>query len=197
MRTSSQWKNVFCIEGQWSDDLKDKSSVEPMLGFICGTNKKFDYIYRDAATIEELKFYLKKSIAKRYSDYPILYLAFHGKQETLCLSNGSVLLSELSSDDLLGGKCSNRIIVLGSCSTMNIDKRKLKTFLKRTGALAVCGYRTDVSWVDSAAFELLMLYAMQDNEFSGRGISAIQKAVITEAKRFPELEFRMVTQKEL
>ena len=118
-------------------------------------------------------------------------MAFHGEQESLCLSDGTISLTELSSDELLGGSCSNRIIVLGSCSTMNIDKRKLKTFLKRTGALAVCGYRTDVNWVDSTAFELLLLYAMQDNEFSGRGIGAIVKAMKTQAKRFPELFFML------
>jgi hypothetical protein len=197
MRKSSHWKKVFCLEGLWSNNLKDSSSVEPMLSFICGTAYNFDYIYRDAATVGEFQFYLQKSCQAQYKDYPILYLAFHGEEEHLHLADGKMSLDELSSDELLGGKCNNKIIVMGSCSTLNIDKRKIKSFLKKTGALAVCGYRTDVDWMQGSAFEMLMLYAMQDNEFSGRGIEAIADSVKKQAKRFPELEFRMVTQKEL
>lgn len=134
---------------------------------------------------------------KTYADYPVLYLAYHGVEDNLVLADGKISLTELSSEEYLGDKCKNRIVVIGSCSTLAIDKRKLKTFLKRTGALAVCGYRTDVNWVESTAFEMLLLYAMQDNEFSGRGILAIEKALNIQAKRFPELEFRIVTQKDL
>jgi hypothetical protein len=49
----------------------------------------------------------------------------------------------------------------------------------------------------SAAFELLLLAEMQANEFSGRGIGAIAERVAEVARMFRDLDFRMVTCKEL
>jgi hypothetical protein len=89
------------------------------------------------------------------------------------------------------------MLIFGSCSTLDIDIRHLKRFLKETGALAIGGYKTDVDWMLSAANELLLFEALQSNEFSQRGINAIQKKSLDVAKRFNELEFRMVTRNEL
>jgi hypothetical protein len=55
-----------------------------------------------------------------------------------------------------------------------IIDEKVKKFLDKTQALAICGYKNEVDWVPSTAFELLVLSLMQDNEFSGRGIASIK-----------------------
>jgi len=73
----------------------------------------------------------------------------------------------------------------------------LRQFLEKTGALAVCGYRVDVDWMRSTAFELLLFLQMQNNEFSGRGIEAIQNSAAEIAKTFSDLDFRMVSVKDL
>jgi hypothetical protein len=82
---------------------------------------------------------------------------------------------------------------------LNIDKRKLKAFLTTTGALAICGYRNDVDWVRSSAFELLLLSELQDNAFDGRGIRTIVHKCTTLAKAFKasdpdkDIHFRIVS----
>lgn len=70
---------------------------------------------------------------KTYADYPVLYLAYHGVEDNLVLADGKISLTELSSEEYLGDKCKNRIVVIGSCSTLAIDKRKLKRFLSALG----------------------------------------------------------------
>ena len=95
------------------------------------------------------------------------------------------------------GKCTNRFIMFSSCSTMRIDRRVLRRFLDRTEAMAVCGYRVDVNWLRSTAFELLLLSQIQGNEFSGRGAEAIDRAAKKLARSFKDLDFSIVTVKDL
>ena len=194
MRRAEDWKNVFCLEGLWDTNLKLNSSVEPVLSLLNKQYPRMKYIHGDCATFTELKFYLNKWVQKRYNDYPILYLAFHGKENHILLSDGKMELSEIA--EILSGKCKNRIVVFASCSTLNIDQRIINTFIKESGCLSVCGYRNDVNWTQSTAFELLLLEAMQDNEFSGRGIGSIHKSLTNLGKSFPGLEFRMVVKKD-
>ncbi len=195
MRKAEQWKHVFCLEGLWDSDLRENSSVLPVLELL-SREYPLKYVHRDCATRTEFEFYVNKWPQKRYKEYPILYLAFHGKEHRIMLSDGNnYTLGELSEN--LEQKCRNRIIIFASCSTLDIDKRFIKTFIRKTASLAVCGYRTDVDWVQSVAFELLLLEAMQDNEFSRRGIESIENRLNELGKMFRHLEFRIVTQKEL
>jgi len=157
-------------------------------------NSNIPYLHSDCATTEEFKFYLKKWKTKKYAHYPILYLAFHGLKNGILIEDKLLTLDELG--ELLKGKCKNRIIVFASCNTVSADKRKLKEFLHKTDALAICGYKLIVPWISSTAFELILLASMQENVFDGRGIEAIQRKIIKSAKMFKELDFLMVTKKE-
>ena len=190
MRSAEEWKNVFCLEGLWDNNLKLNSSVEPVLSLLNKQYPKMKYIHCDCATVTEFKFYLNKWTQKSYDDYPILYLAFHGEKRNLLLSDGKIDIDEVSA--ILSEKCKNRIIVFASCSTLRVDKRIIDSFIEKTNCLAVCGYRNDVDWIKSTAFELLLIEGMQDNEFSGRGIGAIYNYLENLGKSFQELEFRMV-----
>lgn len=79
-------------------------------------------------------------------------------------------------------------------STLRVDKRHLKRFLAATGAVAVCGYKTDVDWITSTAFEMMLLASMQANVFNGKGVPSIRRRATTMARLFGrELSFRMVT----
>ncbi|MBN1889155.1 MAG: hypothetical protein JW850_14275, partial [Thermoflexales bacterium] len=154
MRKAAHTKGIFCVEGLWDPDLKVRSSVRPLLELlqqVAGIN----YIHRNCATGQELEFYLGKWVQKKYKAYPILYVASHGVEYAITLGAESYSLDDLAG--VLEGQCANRLIMMSSCSTLGIDKRYLKRFLERTEALAVCGYRTDVDWLRSAAFELLLL----------------------------------------
>ena len=73
----------------------------------------------------------------------------------------------------------------------------IKKFLKSTEALAVCGYKTDIDWLDSTVFDILLINAFQDNEFSLRGIMAIEQKIKKIKSRFRELKFQIVSQKQI
>ena len=154
-------KGIFCLEGLWDSDLKIHSTISPILELL-RVKEKIDYIYKDVATEEEFEFYLNKWKQKKYKKYPILYLATHGEENSIFLGNRKYSLDRLS--EYLTGSCKNRIIVFGSCSTMKVRKHTLKKFLQKTNALAICGYKIDVDWMVSTAFELLLLNTMQDNQ---------------------------------
>lgn len=194
MRKRGQTKGIFCIEGLWDPDLRVPSSVVPLLDLL-NLNALIDYIHMDCATHEELEFYIKKWLQKRYDRFPILYVASHGGADGLQIGRDFYSIDALG--ELMEGKCSNRLIMFSSCSTLRIDKRTLKRFLEKTGALAVCGYRVEVKWLRSTAFELLLFSEIQNNEFSGRGIEAIEREAITIARSFRDLDFSIVTMKDL
>jgi hypothetical protein len=194
MRKNSQLKHIFCLEGNWESDLRDLSSVRPALELL-SKRLEVQYIHRGCGTAHEFKHYLKKWAQKKYAHYPILYLSFHGEEGRLLFDDGEFPIEEVA--DLLEGKCSNRLVIFDSCSTLHIDLRLVKRFLKTTEALAVIGYKTDVDWLSSTALALLVMEAVQDNEFSGKGIGAIRDKVLQQGERFKELGLRIVTKKDL
>ncbi len=189
-------KGIYCLEGIWDEDLREKSSVKPILELL-HCNRYIDHIYHSCATKEEIEFFVNKWTQRKYHKYPILYLAFHGEKNFLLLGNKETYsLDDLA--ELLAGKCGNSIIIFGSCSTLALRKNYLKKFLDKTGSLAIGGYQKDVAWLPSVAFEMLILSEMQDNEYTKRGISSLEKKVNAIARKFrDELQFRMVTAKEL
>lgn len=194
MQTAAQTKGVFCLEGLRDSDLRVTTPVRPILELL-RTESKIDSIHRDCATQEEFEFYLRKWVLRKYDAYPILYLVSHGVQFGIHLGNWECDLDHLGA--LLKDKCKNRIIVFASCSTLDVNKHHLNRFLTETGALAICGYRVDVDWLKSAAFEMLLLSVMQGNEFSGHGAGAIARNAREVGKLFSELSFRIVTRQEL
>jgi hypothetical protein len=48
-------------------------------------------------------------------------------------------------------------VYFGSCLTLKRDAQALQRFARLTGARAVVGYRREVDWLSSAAFEVLLL----------------------------------------
>ena len=195
MRKAREWKHVFCLEGLWEDDLKKESTIEPALELLSKHYHKLKFIHKDCATTPELEYYLSKWTTKKYDDYPILYLAFHGKTAAIQLSDGDYSIDQLSK--VISGKCANRIIIFDSCSTLDASETKIHRFLKDTGALAVCGYENDVYWVESVVHNILIIEAIQDNEYSLRGINAIKERIKEISRQFKGLKFKIVTRKDL
>jgi hypothetical protein len=193
-------RGIFAIEGEWMSDLRGGLSFRPLLEIIRSLRRS-PIVHRDAATREELFYYLRKWTQKRYARYSILYLGFHGQEESILIGDArerdcQVRLDELAEE--LEGKCEKKIIYFGSCSTVGIDERRLQTFLQRTRALAICGYRENVDMVRSAAFELLLLNTLLDNALTLTGATAMRRRILTEERHLVrELSFRMVVRKNL
>lgn len=183
-------KGIFCLEGLWDLNLKNRSSVLPMLELL-ESRERIPHIHRDCATAGEIEFFIKRWTQATYVRYPILYFAFHGTPGAIYVGQND----EMSLEQLAAcfPRHKKSIVIFGSCSTVAVRKPRLTKFLAQTGAIAVCGYKTDVDWLPSAAFELLLLHAIQQNEFSGKGIKAIVRKATNEARRFKELGFRIVS----
>ena len=166
-KKKDQKKGVFCLEGPWWG-VKDRTSVEPVLRLLeTLSDYRVPYLHFDVGTREEFDFYLKKWVGASFrATHPILYLAFHGDSGEISVGEGrgaSVTLDELA--ERLEGGCKGRVIHFGSCGTAAAHGRELKKFLARTEALAVCGYREEVGWLESAAFDMLVLGRLQGASF--------------------------------
>lgn len=187
-------KGIFCLEGLWDNDLKRKSTVQPILSML-EVNNNVRYIHQDVATVQELEFYLESWKLARYRGYPILYLAFHGDDESLLIGKDVYTLEHLA--EILADSCRNSVIFFASCNTLRTDKRNIRKFLRKTQALAVCGYRSRVNWMLAASFELLILSAFQEIDFSGRGAVLMERKINVFGDRFRELDFSILTRREL
>ena len=150
---------VFCLEGQWGN-LSDRRTLRPLLEVISGqTDGRVKTLHREAATREEFNHYLKIWLQKQNSAYRVLWLGFHGEEGKLAIgSKDSYELSDLSRE--IAGKARGRIIYFGSCSTLAVHGKRLNTFVAETGVDGVIGYTEDVDWLESAAFELLLIDAL-------------------------------------
>ena len=190
-------KNVFCLEGDWWNNLRKRSTVEPILDLLANAEGyRFDYIHLRVHNRTTFDQFVEKWTQKRYKDYPILYLGFHGTEGQLHISAASrsentVDLKEFSAQ--LEGKCEGRVIIFAGCSTVRVHGRKLKSFLDKTGALAVCGYVSTVDWILATAFELILMQLLQSSAFTRPGLAAVQKKINKMIKTTSKtLGFRMV-----
>lgn len=186
-------KGIFCLEGDWWG-VRDKTSIEPLLRLLeTMGDYKVPYFHHDVATHDELDFYLNKWRGKSFASHPILYLAFHGEPGGIAVGEGRN--NTLALDDLaqrLEGACKRRVIHFGSCSTLDVHGNELNSFLRRTGACAVLGYRAEVYWPKSAALDLLVLAYLQEVSFEKRGMGKFWRLLRENAPDLQKtLEFRM------
>lgn len=191
----SKPKGVFCLEGDWDGDLRSTTTVAPVLQLLERSHwPSVPHIRRDVGTKEEFNYYLQKWTQRRYAKYPILYLGFHGGAGELYVGDqrsGPVTLDYL--EERLHGQCKGRVIHFGSCGTMSLHGKRLNRFIERTGALAACGYKIDVDWMLTAAFEIVLLGSFQRNAFTRAGMHAVERRVIRDAAGMAkDLSFRMV-----
>jgi hypothetical protein len=172
---------VFCLEGDWWNDLKHAASIEPVLRLLSESHvSRVPYIYRDVGTVEEFRHYLEKWTQHRYSEYRILYLGFHGTAGMIVVGDKRRKESVVSLDDLqewLKDSCHRRVIHFGSCETMDVNGNRLQRFLQATGAVALLGYRKFPDWIESAAFETLLLGELQYNAITRPGLRAVRDRI--------------------
>ncbi len=181
---------IFCLEGFWYGDHRDKTSVYPVLELINRING-VPLLHHRCCTIEEFEFSLKRWKTKTFHNkYKILYLAFHGEKGLIKIGNESVNLNELA--EMLEDKCEGTVIYFGSCSTLNFDKRLLQKFLLKTKSLAILGFKQDVNWLRSASFDIQMLSYFFEHPFDTKGIVKIYSEIHENCKHLiNELDFRM------
>jgi len=188
---------IFCLEGDWWNDFNRGSTVSPILKLVNqAPDKKINFIHRDVATVEEFDHYCSKWTQGRMKKFEILYLAFHGSKEggihvgDQRRINRYTKLEDLSG--ILGSNLGGRIIHFGSCGTLAVDRRRIQRFLRETGLLAVTGYKSEVDWMYSAAFEVLLFDAITRFPFTKNGmVSAAEMMRSEHRKMCKTLDFRM------
>jgi len=149
---------VFCVEGQWEDDLTERGSVLPTLELLERLGS-IRFIHRDTATTEELHYYLDTWLSRKYQDFKVGFFALHGQPSQLCLTaKTTVELDEIAA--WMSGRCGGRSLYFGSCSVLRASDRVLKEFLHETKAAMLCGFTKAIDWVESAAFETVVLNAL-------------------------------------
>lgn len=165
-------RGVFCLEGNWDDDLRDRSSVLPTLEML-DARHLCSYIHRDVATTDELRHYLKEGGKRKYDHYSVIFLAFHGDRGKIHLGRESVTLEDLAG--IMAGNCDGSIVYFGSCATTWVSKSRLEDFRREVGAAHVAGYRREVDWVTSAAFEFILLQALAEYSRAGDAFNYLEQ----------------------
>ena len=128
---------VFALEGPWGNDLRDQSTIRPLLEML-EERKEIKFLHQDASTSAELKSLISEWTRHEYDRYQVCFFSFHGRRGKLEIGDDLVSLDDLGL--ILEGKCEGRIIHFDSCSVMRVPEPKLSEFKQRTGAIAVSGY---------------------------------------------------------
>ena len=187
MRLAQSYKkNVFCLEGDWQKDLRDNSSIRAALTFL-QQNCSIDYIYKQCGTRENLEYYLSLWKQKKYSGYSICYFAFHGEPESIQVGKEFVTLDELA--DMMMDSCQDKVIHFGSCKTLNTDSKNIRRFLEHTRALCVCGFETEINFVESSAFDMILIEMFQQY----KDVRMLDKAIRKNYRSFVRrLQFKLI-----
>ena len=199
-------QRIYCIEGVWAwGDREVEPSVEPLLEML-RRQGQWSYLRRDCATTAELKHYLDSEWA-RCRMGSVLYIATHGGQSTISMSEGQ----DLGLDTLgewLAGQCEHCLVHFSGCEVLGGRKRtvhqRIKTFLDKTGAMGVSGYGaevgwTDASWAPAAALELLFFSSIREQKIDlevGRHFRRLNRIVRNLQGRFRDCEFDLYTRRD-
>lgn len=185
---------IFCVEGEWSLNPRDQTSVLPLLNFLHDVDG-VEYYHRDVVNAAALRMLLERWGQRKFDRLPILYVPSHGERKKLLLGHFVRKDCRVSLDEFeswLAKRCRGRMIFLGVCDLMKESPARWRRFLSRTGALAVCGYTKNVKWIESAAFELLVLAAMQGDYFTPAGALSIKRRIMSQTGPMARrLGFRM------
>lgn len=186
---------IYCLEGDWYGDHNRSATVRPMLELLGQSARgRVEFVHRHVATREELAHHLRRW--RRSPRFRVLYLAFHGAPGRIFLGHRHRSSDAVSLDDLaemLGTGLRDRLIHVGACSTLAIDRRLVRRFLRQTGAAAVTGFASDLNWFRSTVYEFLVLAMIAERRTNRRGARRLEAALRGEVPHLRrELAFRMV-----
>lgn len=154
-------KHIFCLEGDWNDNLKQKSSILPALELL-KLNASIESIYKTCSTKAEFYKRIDQILNNKtkYGKYQIIYLSFHGFKGGIQLSNDEeITLDELA--NVFEGKLKGKMIHFGSCSTLKTHEETINNFIEKTQALAISGYEKNINFISSTVIDILFFELCQ------------------------------------
>jgi len=157
-RQDVQPYGIYCIEREWEKPAWTASP--PLKALAAHHGVPYDDmtgISTGDAFLEALSGWTKLS-----GSFAILYISSHGfpggitvgddpVRDTVRLGQMADLLEAANVDN---GGC---LVHFGTCSTQKLVGTGFSDFRERTGFEAISGYRRDVDWIKSMAFDLLYL----------------------------------------
>lgn len=164
---------ILCLEGDWEEGLKRERSVVPVLQLIQG-QWDVPFIHRTASTRDEFRNVVQEWLKAKYSNYPILYLGFHGLPGILQIGNENIPIVDLYE---FADRGTGRLIHFGACETLNAPRALLNHFLKMTRFTAICGFKHEVDWLHTCALEILILDELSKREISARNMKVFKSAI--------------------
>ena len=170
-------KYIYCLEGNWNKNPRSNQSIKPILDLLY-TFCKVKFIYRKCATKEEFLKGLQAFTQKRYSNYTILYIAYHGRKNCIYFGHERITLKEIA--NVLENKLSGKIVHFGSCSTLHTSLKNITNFIIQTECSLLSGYKKDIDFISASAFELVYFELLQQY----KSLRKIQSAM---AKKYQDL----------
>ncbi|WP_366944243.1 DUF6642 family protein [uncultured Alistipes sp.] len=101
---------IYCLKGNCNTNPRSKQSICPILDILY-YSAGIRYVYCKCNTKDVFFEYFRQFTFKRYKNYRILYIAFHGRPNSIQIERDFVTLSEIA--DVLQGHLSGRIVHFG------------------------------------------------------------------------------------
>lgn len=153
-------KNIFAIEGEWTNRLTDKETIKSSLSFLDEVYG-IKHIFRKVNTFNSLVDYLDQGTKASYKNYGIIVLAFHGSKKGIELEGKDISLTKLANK--CGGIFEGKLVHFSSCAILK-DMEDIEYFKKVTGAKKVMGYSENIDFLESTLFDIALLQKL--NEFA-------------------------------
>lgn len=173
---------IFCLETEWDQtvqDLKRKPTVLSLLEFMEGA-LKVPHVFRQVATREDFRYYIRHLQQAAYTAYDIVYLCFHGAKGLIMFADQTnYSLEELADNypDIFKG----RTVIFDSCSTLRLSQDSVGDFKKATGARLIVGYGRKVAFAKSFVFELWLLNTLAEHpDFGAQRLMALAEKEMPE-----------------
>ena len=184
-------KRIYCIEGQWNWGKRQvEPSVEPILQMLQKMGQ-WNYARRDCATLLELQFWLQNEWNTRCRENSILYIASHGSNGCIWLTNQEgyknkeIEIDELAEETAID--CTNCLVHFGGCSVVAgvKGKKAVRKFMEYTNAACVTAYSESVNWADAisppaVALELMLfssIYQKRTNFKKGSSVKGMRNLI--------------------
>jgi hypothetical protein len=181
---------IFCLEGTWCEESTPNISVLPILKILCKSSH-VDFMHHSIRTTNDFEKKIKCWKNLQRQNFPILYLAFHGLENSVCIGGISYSLSDIG--NLLDSSCQRSMIIFASCKTLRVSEVTLRNFFQITGVCALFGYDRMVTWMNAAACEFLTLSSLQSISLTKRGIQIIKNRLDCYEGLYRTLGFQFFT----
>lgn len=183
-------KGIICFEtGEFAKyRTEDQFYALPLLHFLESTIG-IKYIYRQIATFEELKYYMKIIGSTHFqNNFGVVYFSFHGCPKNINLNGtGKISLEMLAAESAGNESFLGRHIHFSSCETLKCSEDEILSFKRNVGAKSVSGYTEKVNPTQAYINEIMYFHQI----FSFSTVQTIKKHMADYQSQIDKLGFQI------